>query len=76
MDHEIICDKCKSTNIIVKKRGISVSSAIGGSLVFGPLGTLAGLIGKNDIVLQCLNCGYKWEPKPPDYNEWPDYEEE
>ena len=74
MDNEIKCEKCKSTNIIVKKKGISVTNAIAGSLVMGPAGLLLGLARKDDIILQCVNCGYKWKPKPPNYSEWPEYE--
>jgi hypothetical protein len=61
---QIRCPKCGSTQIMANKKGFDVGKAIVGSLVT-PLvvGAVAGLWGSNDIRLNCLNCGHRWEPK-------------
>ena len=43
------CSKCKSTNIQVmgnNRKGFSVGKALGGALLTGGIGTLAGFAGK------------------------------
>ena len=58
----IKCPKCGSTQIMGNKKGFSGGKAVGGALVLGPLGVLAGLHGSKKVVVTCLNCGHKWEP--------------
>ena len=59
----IKCPNCGSTQIMGGKKGFSGGKAVGSALVLGPLGVLAGLHGSKKIVVSCLNCGHKWEPK-------------
>jgi ribosomal protein L37E len=67
------CPKCGSLNFTIKKNGISISQAIGASLVFGPLGLLHGLTGKDKIIFVCNVCGKQWDPPPPEPGNWPEY---
>lgn len=59
---EIVCPKCLSTKITDHKKGFGVGKALVGGLAAGPLGLLAGGIGKNKIELTCLKCGHKFKP--------------
>ena len=63
MDKEgiVYCPKCYSTNITANKKGVGVGKAAVGGLVAGPVGLLAGGIGKNKIEVTCLKCGHKWK---------------
>jgi|GEM_PF-5268424 len=70
---KIHCPKCGSLRITGKKRGVSITQAIGGGILLGPLGLLHGMTCMNDIKLVCNDCGENWEPAPTDYNEWPEY---
>lgn len=58
------CPKCSSTQITAQKKGFGFGKALAGIFVAGPLGLLAGGIGKNNIEITCLNCGNKWKPTP------------
>jgi hypothetical protein len=33
-----------------------------GGYAFGPLGLAAGNIGRQKVLVTCLNCGYKYKP--------------
>lgn len=57
---KIRCPKCSSDQIFAGKKGFSGGKAVGGALVLGPLGILAGLHGSKKINLTCLNCGHEW----------------
>ena len=59
---EIKCPKCLSTQITANKKGFSGSKAVGGALLTGGIGLLAGTIGSNKIIITCLNCGHKFKP--------------
>ncbi len=59
----IKCPKCGSTQIMGGKKGFSGGKAVGGALLLGPFGVLAGLHKSKKIIVSCLNCGYEWEPK-------------
>lgn len=56
------CPSCGSLNYVYHKYGLSVSRAIGGALLLGPLGLVAGVIGKGDIECICLDCKQGWMP--------------
>lgn len=58
----IKCPNCGSTQIMGGKKGFSGGKAVGGALILGPLGVLAGLHKSKKIVVGCLSCGHKWEP--------------
>ena len=61
------CPKCKSTNIQVlgnDKKGFSIGKAVGGALLAGGIGTLAGFVGKKgkyDVF--CQDCGNRFQVK-------------
>ncbi len=55
------CPKCGSHHTISQKRGFSPTGAIIGAIFWGPMGTLAGNIGKNKTYVRCLDCGYTGE---------------
>ncbi len=56
------CPKCGSTSITANKKGVGIGKAAVGAVVAGPIGLLAGGIGKNKITCTCLNCGHKFKP--------------
>ena len=58
----IKCPNCGSTQIMGGKKGFSGGKAVGGALILGPLGLLAGLHRSKKTIISCLNCGHKWEP--------------
>lgn len=60
------CPKCKSINIQVlgkQKKGFSVGKAVGGAILTGGIGTLAGFAGKNGkkVEFVCLDCGTQFK---------------
>ena len=61
------CPKCKSTNIQVlgnDRKGFSIGKAVGGALLTGGIGTLAGFAGNNvKYEVVCLQCGHRWKVK-------------
>lgn len=59
---EIHCPKCLSTKIQAGEKGFGAGKATAGALVAGPLGLLAGTIGRKKVELMCLNCGNRWKP--------------
>jgi hypothetical protein len=59
---EIHCPKCNSTQISANKKGFSGTKAVGGALLTGGIGLMAGTIGSNKVVITCLNCGNKFKP--------------
>ncbi|MGN1367161.1 MAG: hypothetical protein ACI406_17460 [Victivallis vadensis] len=61
-DENIRCPECGSTQITANKKGINVANAVIGSVLFGGIGILAGLVGKDKIIITCLNCGHHWQP--------------
>ncbi|MGN1114323.1 MAG: hypothetical protein ACI4RC_04300 [Oscillospiraceae bacterium] len=67
MSKKLKCPKCKSTNIQVlgnDRKGFSVGKAIGGALLTGGIGTLAGFAGKKGkYEVFCMSCGHRWKVK-------------
>ncbi|MDQ2718215.1 MAG: hypothetical protein M3Z26_00435 [Bacteroidota bacterium] len=59
---EIKCPKCQSTQVIANKKGFSGGKAVGGAIITGGIGLLAGTIGSNKIKITCLSCGYQFNP--------------
>lgn len=61
------CPKCKSTNIQVignNRKGFSVGKAIGGALLTGGIGALAGFAGKKGKYdCFCAECGNRFTTK-------------
>lgn len=44
-----------------RKGGFSGKKAVAGGLLFGPIGVVAGALGKKKKTYQCTNCGYTIE---------------
>lgn len=60
-EEKIKCPNCKSTQITTYKKGFSGVKAVGGVVLTGGIGILAGTIGSNKILLTCLSCGNKFK---------------
>jgi len=58
----VCCPKCKSTQLSANKQGFSGTKAVGGVLLTGGIGALAGTIGSNKIKITCLSCNYQFDP--------------
>lgn len=62
------CPKCGSTSLSANKKGYGVvKGALGATLApFGLVGSAVGLgagnIGRNNVLITCLNCGHKFKP--------------
>lgn len=58
----IKCPKCSSTQLTANKKGFSGTKAVGGAILTGGIGLLAGTIGSNKINITCLACGNQFKP--------------
>lgn len=58
----IRCPKCNSTQVTANKKGFSAGKAIGGALLTGGIGLVAGAIGSGKIRITCLSCGHVFKP--------------
>ncbi len=56
----LACPRCGSTAIRGDRAGFGAGKALGGGILFGPLGLLAGFAGSKRVVVACLNCGHEW----------------
>lgn len=56
------CPKCHSTNLTAQKKGFGLLKGALGVATVGLYGATAAGIGKNKIILTCLNCGYQFKP--------------
>jgi len=59
---ELKCPRCGSTYITANKKGFGVGKAIGGAILTGGIGLLAGFIGSGKVKITCLKCGRSWKP--------------
>lgn len=66
-EEKLRCPKCNSTQLTADKRGYSAGKAVAGAVLTGGIGLLAGLHGKDKIIIYCMACGEKW--KPAEYEE-------
>lgn len=62
MTNEIKCPKCGSNQLTADKKGFSGTKAVGGAILSGGIGILAGTIGSNKIIITCLACGHQFKP--------------
>lgn len=56
------CPECGSINYTWRTTGFSIGRAVGGSILLGPLGLAAGMVGYNDVECICNKCGQGWLP--------------
>jgi len=56
------CPTCNSTELTAQKKGFSGGKALGGAILTGGIGLLAGTIGSKKINITCMHCGYKFKP--------------
>lgn len=59
---EVRCPKCHSNQLAANKKGFSGAKAVGGALLTGGIGLLAGTLGSNKVIITCLACGNKFKP--------------
>ena len=59
---KVKCPKCGSDQITAGKKGFSAGQAVGGAILTGGIGLLAGAIGSNKTKITCLNCGHNFKP--------------
>lgn len=62
VNNKIKCPKCSSEQLTSDKKGFSGKQAVGGAILTGGIGILAGTIGSNKIVITCLACGNQFKP--------------
>jgi predicted RNA-binding Zn-ribbon protein involved in translation (DUF1610 family) len=62
LEDRIKCPNCGSSQITAQKKGFSIGRAAAGAILTGGIGLAAGAIGKNKIIITCLNCGENFKP--------------
>ena len=55
------CPKCSSSNVISGNKGFGYTRAVGGALLFGPIGALLGGTGRHKIINHCMLCDHRWD---------------
>lgn len=63
MTDEVACPRCGSTQIEGSSKGFGIGKAVIGGVLLGPVGLLGGLIGRKKVMVVCLQCGNRWEPR-------------
>lgn len=58
---KMVCPKCGTDQLATGKKGFSVKKAVVGTVLLGPVGLAAGLIGSKKAQITCQKCGHKWE---------------
>lgn len=56
------CPICRSQQLTANKKGFGLGKAIGGAILTGGVGLLAGFIGSGKVKITCLKCGHSWRP--------------
>lgn len=56
------CPKCNSIEITTGSQGFGAGKAVVGAVAVGPLGLVAGAVGKNKTMNRCGSCGNTWNP--------------
>ena len=74
MSEPIKCPKCNSDQLSANKHGYSLKKGIGGAVITGGIGLLAGMHGANRVEITCLKCGHVFRPSnKPEPTEIPGY---
>lgn len=55
------CPRCSSISVQPLKKGFGLGKAVIGGVLLGPVGLLAGNIGKNKVEMYCMKCGNKFK---------------
>ena len=58
----IKCPLCDSTQFSTETQGFSIEKGAVGTVLTGPVGILAGMIGSGKINITCLKCGHVFKP--------------
>ena len=59
---EVVCPKCHSNQVSSNQKGFSSGNAIAGNMIGGAvLGVGMGMMGSNQIVVNCLKCGNQFK---------------
>ena len=61
-NNNIHCPKCNSTQLHFDKKGFSGKKAVVGAVLTGGIGLLAGTLGSNKILANCMSCGNQFSP--------------
>ena len=63
-EHEdkLYCPNCGSSQLVANKKGFGAGRALGGAILTGGVGLLAGFIGSGKVKVTCLKCGSTWKP--------------
>ncbi len=60
---EAYCPKCGSTSLTANKKGYGIGKGlIGAAVIANPIGLAAGNIGRQKVLVTCLNCGHQFKP--------------
>jgi len=54
------CPRCHSTQVTAGKKGFGIGKALVGGVLLGPVGILAGFIGRKNVEFACLSCQERW----------------
>lgn len=54
------CSRCGSEQVTGARKGYGAGKGIVGLLIAGPVGLLAGLLGRKTLIVSCLSCGHAW----------------
>ncbi|MGL4571858.1 MAG: TM2 domain-containing protein [Clostridium sp.] len=58
----VCCPKCGSTQLTANKKGFGLAKGALGVATFGAYGVVTAGIGKNKVIITCLNCGKQFKP--------------
>jgi DNA-directed RNA polymerase subunit RPC12/RpoP len=61
-ESEVRCPKCGSTQLTANKKGFSLGKAVVGGVLTGGVGLIGGFWGSNQVMVNCLRCGHRWQP--------------
>lgn len=62
-EKHVYCPYCLGEKLMYGEAGFSGGKALVGSVLAGPIGVLAGTLGKNDLQISCMECGSRFEVK-------------
>jgi hypothetical protein len=54
------CSRCGSDQIMGGRQGYGAGKGVAGLLIAGPIGLVAGLLGRKKVIVSCLSCGHTW----------------